>query len=118
MDGGRKPVVAEGDGAVYGFKSAAKGDYTVTSESHRRRRPDCDSHRRSDLLRRRNVAQAYRRNRAVLGQGLRIHLPEGSSSTKAVFKDITSAEAAASKAQELLRQNAEEKKNYYVSLGP
>ena len=33
------------------------------------------------------------------------------------FKDITSAEAAASKAQELLRQNAEEKKNYYVSLG-
>ena len=25
-----KPVAAEGDGAVYGFKSAAKGDYTVT----------------------------------------------------------------------------------------
>ena len=112
-----KPVAAEGDGAVYGFKSAAKGDYTVvvkvTDDDGQTATATvavtcCDdemSHKRTGGTGR--FSDKVYEYTPAPGQ----FINEGG------FKDITSAEAAASKAQELLRQNAEEKKNYYVSLG-
>ena len=112
-----KPVAAEGDGAVYGFKSAAKGDYTVTvkvtdddgqTATATVAVTCCDdemSHKRTGGTGR--FSDKVYEYTPAPGQ----FINEGG------FKDITSAEAAASKAQELLRQNAEEKKNYYVSLG-